>query len=255
MPTPLAKLPLSALSRSLAEHPLYGAIRTPEDLRVFCERHVFAVWDFMTLLKSLQRDLTCVGLPWTPPVDGEAARFINEIVLGEESDEIEPGRHGSHFEWYLEAMEEIGADTGPVRHFVAQLQRGASAYDLLEAPGIPAEAAAFTRTTLWFLDRSLHERAAVFFHGREDLIPKMFLPLVHHFVEQGHACQRLLGYLQRHIEVDGDSHGPLAERLLETLYGGDAAKRLEAEQAAHRSLVARHALWDATVARLMAAQA
>ncbi len=252
MTATLSKLPLAALTRSLAQHPLYQAIQTPEELRVFCERHVFAVWDFMALLKSLQRELTGLDSPWVPTEDGEAARFLNEIVLGEESDEIEPGRYGSHFVWYLEAMEEIGADTGPIRTLVDGVRRGQSVHALLDAPEIPGEAAQFTRTTLGFLDRPLHERAAVFFHGREDLIPQMFVPLVERFVAAGHRCERLLAYLRRHIEVDGDSHGPLAQRLLERLYAGQTSKRLEAEQAAHQALVARHRLWDTTVAALAA---
>ncbi len=247
MTATLAKLPLPALTHSLAQHPLYRAIRTPLDLRHFCERHVFAVWDFMTLLKSLQRDLTCVDVPWRPTPDTEAARFLNEIVLGEESDEIEPGRHGSHFQWYLEAMQEIGASTEPIKAFLAGLEAGRAPSELLDAPEIPSEAADFTRVTLSFLSRPLHERAAVFFYGREDLIPQMFLPLVEHFVAEGHACGRLVAYLQRHIEMDGDSHGPMAEQLLERLYEDQAVRRQEAEQAARKALIARHQLWDATV--------
>ena len=101
--------------RALASHPLYAAIDSLPRLRTFVEHHVACVWDFMSLLKSLQRDLAGANVPWHPPQDPEAARLVNEIVLGEESDSL-PYRqgHASHFIWYTEAMEELGGMTAPV---------------------------------------------------------------------------------------------------------------------------------------------
>src|SRR5262245_49472766 len=110
----------------LLAHPLYTRIDGLESLRVFQEHHVFAVWDFMSLLKALQRHLTCVDVPWTPRASTTAARFVNEIVLGEESDELEPGRCVSHFELYRAAMRETGARTDSVDLFIAQVAAGSS---------------------------------------------------------------------------------------------------------------------------------
>jgi hypothetical protein len=237
---------LAQLASELSSHPLYAGIHTLPELRMFCERHVFCVWDFMTLLKSLQQEITCISLPWVPVRDPEAARLINEIVLGEETDEIEEGRHISHFQWYLEAMAEIGADTGPIQRFVKRLRQGIPTEVALADPAIPEESRTFTGVTLSFLDAPLHVRAAVFFYGREDLIPRMFLPMVEEFSRQGLPCERLVGYLQRHVEVDGGHHGPLAERLLERLFENDARRAAAAHRSAVLSLEARKQLWDAT---------
>ena len=197
-------------------------------------------------MKSLQQEITCIALPWVPVRDPEAARLINEIVLGEETDEIEKGRHLSHFQWYLEAMAEIGADTGPIERFVKRLRQGIPTEVALADPAIPEESRTFTGVTLSFLDAPLHVRAAVFFYGREDLIPKMFLPMVQGFSREGLPCGRLVGYLERHIEVDGGHHGPLAEQLLERLFEGDNRRMAAAHRAAVVSLEARGQLWDAT---------
>jgi hypothetical protein len=217
---------------------------------MFCERHVYCVWDFMSLLKSLQQEVTCISLPWVPTRDEEAARLINEIVLGEESDEIEPGRHTSHFQWYLEAMDEIGADTQPIERFVKRLRQGVPLDVALADPSIPEESRTFTSVTMSFLEAPLHVRAAVFFYGREDLIPRMFLPMAEALSDGGLRCDRLIGYLQRHVEVDGGSHGPLAEQLLDRLFDGDARRCAEAHRAAVVSLEARRQLWDATWASI-----
>lgn len=246
---------LSASKRALAQHPIYTAIRTLPQLRTFTEHHVAAVFDFMTLLKSLQRDLAPVTTPWLPPVDPEAARLINEIVVDEESDAL-PYRegHASHFVWYTEAMEELGADTGPVWAAVAAMRAGERPLLAMERAGMPAAAREFVATTLSFLDEPLAVRAAVFLHGREELIPQMFMPLVASMRTQGLPCERFLAYLQRHIEVDGGAHGQHAAALLERLCAREPALKERGERAALQALAARQRLWDAIVAGLPAAE-
>ena len=65
---------------ALLAHPIYARVNDLAALRAFMQHHVFAVWDFMSLLKSLQRRLTSLEVPWLPPEDPEAARLVNEIV-------------------------------------------------------------------------------------------------------------------------------------------------------------------------------
>lgn len=244
---------------ALGDHPAYHALDSIERLRTFMEHHVICVLDFMSLVKSLQRDLTSMGPVWLPPADAEVARFINEIILDEESDAEFPRyakaaglgarTPASHFEWYLAAMDEVGADTAPIRSVVARLRAGETPADVLGSCDLPEPAAAFGLHTFRLLEGPLHERAAVFFHGREDVIPRMFMPLVRELQASGTACGLLLGYLERHIEADGDHHGPLAERMLDSIFGGDPAKTAAGVRAADEALDARRRLWDSLAPR------
>lgn len=239
-----------SMSRAISQ--LASAIDTPKALRTFTESHVFCVFDFMALLKSLQRELTCVSVPWLPVQDAESARLIGEIVLGEESDIDAEGRTLSHFEWYLEAMKEIGSITGPIERFVAGLRQGASPFELLMHESVPQESAIFTAHTFRTLEQPLHVRAASFLYGREDLIPALFLPLVRELGARGLSCGRLVGYLERHIEVDGEDHGPRARALLEHVCQGDPTRIAEADEAADDARSHREELWQSITARLLA---
>lgn len=240
---------------ALGDHPAYHGLDSLQSLRRFMEHHVICVLDFMSIVKSLQRDLTSMGPVWLPPADAEVARFINEIILDEESDAEFP-RHAaaaglgerspaSHFEWYLAAMDEVGADTGPIRGVVERLRDGADPLHVLQDCALPEASRAFGRHTFELLRGPLHVRAAVFFHGREDVIPRMFMPLVRELQSKGTPCGLLLGYLERHIQADGDDHGPLAQRMLDAIFGGDPKKIEEGIEAAEAALEARGALWDA----------
>lgn len=204
--------------------------------------HVFAVWDFMALAKTLQQRLTCVESPWFPVKNGEAARLINEIVLAEETDEVAPGRYASHFEVYRQAMQELGVPTDGIDHATSTLQAGGGLDEALRKA--PTGAARFVRATLAMTERSTHEVAAAFVFGREQLVPAMFERVL---ASVGDRVPTLRWYLARHIEVDGGDHGPKAERLLVSLCGDDSRRWDEALEAARSALVARQALWDSLV--------
>ena len=189
----------------------------------------------------------------SPPSRVDVPRRPGPHGSDEETDEEFPGEGPrSHFEWYVEAMDEMGADTGPIRGLCADLASGTAPVEALERSALPAAAREFGAVTFRALEEPLHVRAAVFFHGREDIIPRMFLPLVRELRAGGLSCELLVGYLERHIEADGEHHGPLARRLLDELCGGDPARVAAAEQAAVEAVEARRALWDATCEALPA---
>ena len=87
---------IGPLQEKIVNHPLYSHIQRPIDLHRFMEHHVFAVWDFMSLLKALQIKLTGTNLPWVPVGDPEIRYLINEIVLAEETDLDLDGKRRSH---------------------------------------------------------------------------------------------------------------------------------------------------------------
>jgi hypothetical protein len=243
---------LSGDRSRLLHHPIYVAVSTPAALRAFMSAHVFAVWDFMSLLKALQRRLTCVSVPWSPPRSRTAARLVNEIVLGEESDEVGPGVTMSHFELYLEAMHELRADTSPVTDFLGGLERGLPIAQALSDARVPGFVRAFVESTMAVATGNAPEAmAAAFLLGREDLVPAMFRRLAP-TVARTHETASLQRYLARHIELDEETHGPLARRLLEEVCGRDESQWRTATAAAHRALTSRIALWDGTLARVRA---
>ena len=235
---------IAPLRTKLAAHPLYAQIQSAEQLRTFMESHVFAVWDFMSLLKALQQKLTCVSVPWVPTKFLASRRFINEIVLGEESDEFE-GRPVSHFEVYLEAMQECGADTRAAMKLVDAARLGQ-----LDLKAAPEAAAKFVATTFELIQTgSVAAQAAAFTFGREDVIPDMFRELVRELnCESSGELSKFVWYLERHIEVDGEDHGPLSLKMVSDLCGEDARLWEEAASAAEAAIEARLALWDGILA-------
>ncbi|MCP1481618.1 hypothetical protein J2Y88_003929 [Pseudomonas chlororaphis] len=236
---------LDARKATLSAHPIFAEINTLAVLQRFMQAHVFAVWDFMSLTKRLQQELTCVRLPWLPPRDPRAARLINEIVLGEESDDRPGQGHYSHFELYLDAMREVGATTGVVERFVALQQEGVSFDTALHSVDAGPAASAFVRQTVHTaVQAPTHCVAAAFLHGRESVIPRMFQRILDDWgigIEQAPTFRY---YLQRHIEVDSDDHGPAAEQLLQRLVAGDPQRQQEVYAAAIAAVDSRIALWD-----------
>ena len=231
------------------KHPIYNRLKTLRDVNTFNESHVFAVWDFMSLLKSLQQNLTCVDIPWVPRGSCESRRLINDIVLVEESDELGQG-FTSHFELYLDGMVKAGAETKHINDFLDRIRSGEGVREALVSASVPAPAAAFTNVTWDFIENApIHCQAAAFAFGREDLIPEMFDQVVK-IDDQGGRLSVFRDYLARHIEVDGEQHTPMAMAMLADLCGEDQDKWDACAQTVVVALRARVALWDGIVAAL-----
>ena len=237
---------LSPLKAKLLEHPLYTKLNSVEAIRVFMTYHSFAVWDFMSLVKALQQKLTCTQLPWVPVGSPSSRRLINEIVWGEESDVDAAGNPTSHYELYLQAMEDIGADKTPIVDLVTAIQNGMPWQEAVSQALIPEEIKTFVRFSLTTATTApAHIVGGVFTYGREDLIPDLFIAIVRGLANQQKGnVDTLLYYLERHIELDGDEHGPMALQMMQELCGDSVKNWDEATSFAQQALEHRIRLWD-----------
>lgn len=244
---------IGTLQQRLDSHPIYAALQTIEDLRVFMAHHVYSVWDFMSLIKFMQHEVAPARWPWTPARDPSIQRFINELVLEEETDATAPGQAGefsSHFILYIGAMREIGADADKPLQFIRVVEEeGLNA--ALHSGLVPDPSLRFTRNTFGFIESGKpHTVAAALAMGREHVIPTMFRAFLSrmHIAEQ--QAPTFHFYLNRHIHLDEDFHAPLSLRLLEALCGDSEVKCREAEAAAVHAVDARIALWDGVLQSL-----
>ena len=245
---------LTTLRAELLDHPIYSNIVSVADLRSFMEDHVFAVWDFMSLLKRLQQDITCIRVPWFPADSARAARLINEIVIGEETDVDLDGSYVSHLDLYLRAMRDIGASTSQFDGFCALARIGVPVEAALARIDAPHHVQAFVAHTMTLANSgSTEEVLAAFFYGREDIIPEMFRRLHDTLYGAQHNnghLRHFIYYIDRHIELDGDSHGPKGRELLDDLVVKAPDRGERAICAACSSINARIGLWNGTLSKL-----
>lgn len=229
----------------LLAHPIYESVRTVRHLRKFMQAHVFAVWDFMSLAKRLQVSLTCTQIPWVPPVNRSSARFINEIILNEETDTDPEGKALSHLDLYLQAMREVGASTDQFEKFLGFVTQGLGLKESLRRAEVVEYIARFVGFNVNLAKQgSIEEVASCFLFGREDSIPKMFRSFLGNWGVSRTDAPGMIYYLERHITLDGDEHGPAALAILKSLIENDGSRRARALRSAQEAIMLRIALWD-----------
>lgn len=245
---PLEKIKI--LRKELASHPVYAAVQNMDDLTLFMQHHIYSVWDFMSLVKYLQNEIAPARAPWLPNGDAQVQRFINDIVLEEETDEGLPLEDGtptftSHFSLYALAMEEVREGSNKlIKEFIDKVASH-SVEEALDTVKVPSAAKEFMQTTFSFINSDKpHVIAAAFALGREHIIPEMFRALLAKMNIPREQAEVFYYYLDRHILLDSDFHGPMSLRMLELLCEGDEVKIAEAEQAAIDAIKARIKFWD-----------
>jgi hypothetical protein len=232
----------------LLTHSLYEKVKTIEDLHCFLENHIYAVWDFMSLLKALQNKLTCTTTPWLPVGNPQVRYLINEIVVAEETDLAMDGTRQSHFEMYLDAMQQCGATTSVVSEFLENVKNTQNIFVSIKQSNLHPNVKAFLGFTFRVIEEGkAHKIAAAFTFGREDLIPSMFTEILKNFQSNFPETDlsKLIYYFERHIELDADDHGPMAMQMISELCGSSETKWSEVEEVSVEALQKRIGLWDA----------
>ena len=238
------KKKLNDLRHKISAHPLFKNKLKPKHICKFMESHIFAVWGFMSILKSLQKMITPNNLPWMPNKNTKngLVNFVNEIILCEESDYIEGIGFISHFEIYLLAMKNMGARNDQLDKLTSRINNKGYNEKYLDSIDATAEVKSFLKHDLEVsMNGTLPEIVGAFTLAREKVIPNMFsyiLPAI----KETSASKYLITYLERHIDIDGDRHGPLSMKLLDTSCG---KKQLSlAYVTAVKSLELRLSVWD-----------
>lgn len=238
---------ISNYKHQLLQHSMYDKVKSIEDLHCFLENHIYAVWDFMSLLKALQNKLTCTTTPWLP-IGNPATRYlINEIVVAEETDLAFDGSRQSHFEMYLDAMLECGANTQPITTFLDNVKTTQNIFVSIKRSDLHPNVKAFLDFTFRVIEEGKpHKIAAAFTFGREDLIPNMFTEILKNFQKNFPETKldKLVYYFERHIELDADEHGPMAMQMMNELCDTET-KWKEVEEISILALEKRIGLWNA----------
>ena len=242
---------INAKKAELENHPILvtNTLQGLDDLKIFMSTHAYAVWDFMSLLKTVQHHIVPSTQLWLPNKGNrsELARVINEIVLCEESDIVPGGGHMSHFDMYLVAMKELGIDTKVFELFIEYMSRGDTKPHNICSDPIASD---FMKTTFELIDRGPHCAAAAFAFGRETILPDVFQSLLDQLDLNSLKAPKFHYYLKRHIEVDGDDHGPMSLLLVDFFIDGDPTKLVEAETAALEAIEARIKMFNALESKL-----
>ena len=249
------ELTIAPLVAAINQHPIFSAIDSIDRLRRFAQIHVYAVWDFMCLLKALQRKLSFTNLLWLPPLDHLGCHLVNTMLAEEESDFIAEKRYLSHFELYLEAMQQCGADIAPISAFINEIKQQLPLDKLLTHPLIPAAARQFMAATFSVIAKQAHHIAASFAFARENITSAMFGAISHSIAHASTPKQSLDSfryYFQRHIDLDGGKHSLQSKTLVVNLCGTDEKKWQEATETALFSLESRLQLLEEIYAHLIA---
>ncbi len=237
---------IEPLVTQVHQHPVFTSINSIQRLCRFAETHVFVVWDFICLLKALQRQLSSTEQLWTPPQNHLGCYLVNTLVAEEESDHLDDYNYISHFELYLRAMQECGADTQPIETFMTYIRQKHTLKDALLQSHAPVAAQHFVKDTFKVINQNSHAMAASLAFAREYITSGMFSALLQHLnhTESTHSLKSFIQYFQRHIELDSHKHSSQSQLLVAELCGQDGDKWLEAAKTAVLSLESRLRLLD-----------
>ena len=168
--------------------------------------------------------------------------------MAEETDLALDGSRQSHFEMYLDAMQQCGANTIPVVNFLENVKTTQNIFVSIKQSDLHPNVKAFLDFTFRVIEEGKsHKIAAAFTFGREDLIPSMFTEILKNFQTNFPETDlsKLIYYFERHIELDADEHGPMAMQMVTELCSDSEQKWKEVEEVSVLALEKRIGLWNA----------
>ena len=194
---------IKPLRDQLMDHPLYISIREKEDLRIFMEGHVYAVWDFASLINGLCTRLTHLGDH--SELDNESLLALLSAITNQ-GPETE-GKPFGLFSDYRNAMQLAGASTFEIDDLVNRVRQGTPPERAILDSKLPGYVVQFLDHTFSILrENNLVVMAATFAFGRGGLIPELFSRMVDKRVQEGdESLTGLQAYLNGYIEVGSET--------------------------------------------------
>ena len=233
----------------LETHRIYDRLHDEASLRLFVEHHVICVWIYNYLMRDLYQEIANHIQPMSSQVQKEAIRLISELVLEEEVDEQNDGTLISHMEIYLEAMQDLGADVGPIMSFFDLLESGKDWVEAARQAHFPIESQLYFEKINVFFESPVHERAALLFYEGEPYVPDSFLNKLN-VLSQTAKTARLLEYFEKHIEGLKRPGFSAIGRLVELFCGDDEDLNAAAEARAEEAMKIRLEFWGQIAGKL-----
>jgi hypothetical protein len=230
----------------ILNHQVYKEIENLDDLNLFLEYHVFFVWDQMSSLKAMQKDLTCMNVPWVPKRSPQTRKYINELVLNAEGNDLISETVLSEYESYLELMRESDADSSSIERLEKSINRGENFKDLLDHLDMPKVVKSYLDFTYKTIEsKDAHKIAANFVFGKQSLIPHRLVKLLNELNKKFPVDLSLqIKYFESKVMKETGKIEDVAKKIFEELCGHDEEKWDDVAEVAERTLERRLQLWD-----------
>ena len=152
---------------------------------------------------------------------------------------------------YLDAMDQIGAEKEDIEIFIIDIKSGKKINPTIHGLSIDHAVKDFLQFSFEIINtEKSHQIASAFTYGREDIIPDMFISILKELDPENNRYSKLKYYLDRHIEIDGNLHGPLAQKMLVELCNDNQNKWDEVYTVAKNCLQYRIKLWDSILKQI-----
>lgn len=213
--------------KDFSNHSIHQHINTKQQLQMYMEHQVFAVWANMSLLNYLKEEFTKTTNPWLPIGDPELRFLINKTNLQEETAKNYFGAHQSEFEIYLDAMASTGANTENITNFLRHVSHGTDIFLIIAASKLPLCIKQFIKTVFDIISEDKpHKIAAAFVYSREGMSNLNLINSISEIEKEDKTDHKLIKYYLR-LQAEKDSAPSF--KILKMLCGEDMNKWRDTE--------------------------